>query len=73
MISGAGIGNWGNETYNLQDDYVEKDPNGRYVRVISFYFVYVFFYITCQGKCFTRKIFVYNLVGVGMWGGMDGG
>ncbi|XP_069146471.1 serine/threonine-protein kinase WNK8-like isoform X2 [Solanum lycopersicum] len=32
MISGAGIGNWGNETYNLQDDYVEKDPNGRYVR-----------------------------------------
>ncbi|KAH0722173.1 hypothetical protein KY285_004795 [Solanum tuberosum] len=32
MISRAGIGNWANETFNLQHDYVDKDPNGRYVR-----------------------------------------
>ncbi|KAG5579347.1 hypothetical protein H5410_049974 [Solanum commersonii] len=30
MISGAGIGNWANETFNLQHDYVDKD---RYVRI----------------------------------------
>lgn len=54
MISGAGIGNWGNETYNLQDDYVEKDPNGRYVRVISFYFVYVFI-LRAKGNVLLEK------------------